>query len=107
MDEIFCYLDVDHYDLKKLENIYNKSNPVIIDRSSKINRIVNSRKINAVVPKCILSLLEKVNRKEDRMSKATKKHLAKHFKPMIETLNTVVKPDLSDWIQKYDDMLHD
>lgn len=105
MDEIFCYLDVDQYDLKKLENIYNKSNPVIVERSSKINRIVNSRRINAVVPQCILSLLKKANKKEERMTKATKKHLAEHFKPMIEKLNAVVEPDFSDWIQKYDDML--
>ena len=105
MDEIFCYLDVDRYDLKKLENIYNKSNPVIIDRSTKMNRIVSSKKINAVVPQCILSLMRKFNRKEDRMSKATKKHLARHFKPMIEKLNAVAQPDFSDWIQKYDDML--
>ena len=91
--------------LKKLENIYNKSNPVIIDRSTKMNRIVSSKKINAVVPQCILSLMRKFNRKEDRMSKATKKHLARHFKPMIEKLNAVAQPDFSDWIQKYDDML--
>ena len=82
-----------------------KTRPKGNKRSSKINRIVNSRKINAVVPQCILSLLKKANKKEERMSKATKKHLAKHFKPMIEKLNAVVEPDFSDWIQKYDDML--
>ena len=103
VNELTDYLEVERMTLPKKNQIKNASRPVV----SRVNPLIEyfrGGSISKIVPLFLKRLLEQSMAETDVFKIETQRELAKLFKPEIEQLNRVIEPDLSRWLEKYDEL---
>jgi hypothetical protein len=103
LDEITDFLEIARFVPDNADKVFNASRRVY--KPNKIVKMTTGSGLGKYLPrelKGCINYIKQISSSEEKMDAKTEMYLRGIFRPEIEKLNTIIEPDLTGWLKKYD-----